>query len=63
VTGLYPVSVVVDPSLPVRPDSLYGMSKAAGEALGRLYAEKFGLEFRIVDELPLTVTGKMSRRS
>ncbi len=28
----------------VRPDSLYGASKAWGEALGRLYAERHGLE-------------------
>jgi nucleoside-diphosphate-sugar epimerase len=29
---------------PVRPDGLYGASKAWGEALGRLYAEVHGLE-------------------
>jgi nucleoside-diphosphate-sugar epimerase len=29
---------------PVRPDGLYGASKAWGEALGRLYAEQHGLE-------------------
>ena len=29
--------------MPVRPDSLYGVSKAAGEALCRLYVDKFGL--------------------
>jgi nucleoside-diphosphate-sugar epimerase len=29
---------------PVRPDSLYGASKAWGEALGRFYAERHGLE-------------------
>jgi nucleoside-diphosphate-sugar epimerase len=29
---------------PVRPDSLYGASKVWGEALGRLYAERHGLE-------------------
>ena len=28
---------------PVRPDSLYGASKAWGEALGRMYAERHGL--------------------
>lgn len=28
---------------PVRPDSLYGVSKAFGEALGRHYADQFGL--------------------
>ena len=30
--------------MPMRPDGLYGVSKAAGEALGRMYAEKFGLK-------------------
>lgn len=29
---------------PIRPDSLYGVSKAFGEALGRHYAEAFGIE-------------------
>jgi uronate dehydrogenase len=43
VTGLYPADTVVDPLMPVRPDGLYGVSKVAGEALGRMYAEKFGL--------------------
>jgi uronate dehydrogenase len=44
VTGMYPSSVTVSPSMPTRPDTFYGASKAAGEALCRLYAEKFGLE-------------------
>jgi uronate dehydrogenase len=44
VTGFYPVTVPVEAAMPVRPDSLYGVSKVAGEALGRMYAEKFGLE-------------------
>jgi uronate dehydrogenase len=42
-TGFYPVSTVVTPEMPPRPDGLYGVSKAAVEALGRLYADKFGL--------------------
>jgi NAD(P)-dependent dehydrogenase (short-subunit alcohol dehydrogenase family) len=29
--------------LPVRPDTFYGWSKAAAEAMGRLYAERFGM--------------------
>lgn len=37
-----PVEVAAD--APIRPDSLYGASKAWGEALGRLYAERHGLE-------------------
>jgi uronate dehydrogenase len=57
VTGLYPTSDVVSPQMPVRPDSLYGVSKAAGEALGRMYAEKFGvrvasLRIGTFDEVP-----------
>lgn len=35
--------VMIDTRVPLRPDSLYGVSKAYGEALGRHYSEKFGL--------------------
>lgn len=38
----HPVEVGAD--APVRPDSLYGASKAWGEAVGRFYAERQGLE-------------------
>jgi nucleoside-diphosphate-sugar epimerase len=38
----HPTEVGTD--APVRPDSLYGASKAWGEAIGRLYAEQHGLE-------------------
>jgi uronate dehydrogenase len=44
VTGFYPRSRRVGPDDPVRPDTLYGATKVFGEALGRLYADKFGLE-------------------
>jgi uronate dehydrogenase len=47
-TGFYPRSVVVDPDMPPRPDGFYGVSKVATEALGRMYAEKFGLEVACV---------------
>lgn len=43
-TGCYPISQEVSPDAPPRPDGLYGVSKVAIEALGRLYADKFGLE-------------------
>nr|WP_240979883.1 NAD(P)-dependent oxidoreductase [Streptomyces sp. HNM0574] len=43
VTGCYPAAHRTAPRDPVRPDGLYGVSKAALEALGRLYADKFGL--------------------
>ena len=35
---------VIDHKAEVRPDSRYGVSKVFGEALGRLYADKYGLE-------------------
>lgn len=44
VTGFYPWQQKIGPDAPVRPDTLYGVSKAYGEALGRLYADKHGLE-------------------
>ena len=43
-TGFYGRDELVTPSTPVRPDSYYGVSKVFGEALGRLYADKHGLE-------------------
>jgi uronate dehydrogenase len=43
VTGFYPTTTTVTPDMPPRPDGLYGASKVAGEALGRMYADKFGL--------------------
>ena len=30
---------------PVRPDTVYGLSKVFGEALGRMYVDRHGLEF------------------
>lgn len=45
VTGYYPSTERVDTSMPVRPDSLYGVSKVYGEALGRLYFDRDGLQF------------------
>ncbi|HEX3815598.1 MAG TPA: NAD(P)-dependent oxidoreductase [Mycobacteriales bacterium] len=33
----------VDPAQPVRPDSLYGATKAFGEAAGRYYSDAFGM--------------------
>ncbi|WP_188963967.1 NAD-dependent epimerase/dehydratase family protein [Deinococcus aquiradiocola] len=43
--GYYPRSEQVSPDMPVRPDTFYGVSKVAGEALGRMYWERHGLEF------------------
>jgi len=41
--GFYRRDQVIDDTVPVRPDSRYGVSKAFGEALGALYADKYGL--------------------
>jgi uronate dehydrogenase len=35
--------LVSHPDRPVRPDSIYGAGKAFGEALGRTYADRYGL--------------------
>jgi uronate dehydrogenase len=43
-TGFYPVAQRLTGQEPPRPDTLYGVTKVYGEALGRLYADKFGLE-------------------
>ena len=41
--GFYPRTQRIGVNVPVRPDSRYGVSKAFGEALGALYANKHGL--------------------
>lgn len=43
VTGFHPVTRRLDGSARPRPDSRYGVTKAAGEAIGSLYADKYGL--------------------
>lgn len=43
-TGFYPVEQTLTGGEPPRPDTLYGVTKAYGEALGRLYVDKFGLD-------------------
>jgi uronate dehydrogenase len=42
--GYYPTDREAPTDRTPRPDSFYGVSKAAGEALGSLYADKYGLE-------------------
>lgn len=42
--GFYPREQTIGPAVPVRPDSRYGVTKAFGEAVGSLYADKFGLQ-------------------
>jgi uronate dehydrogenase len=44
VIGFYRADRPVGTEEPVRPDGYYGVSKVFGEALGRLYADKYGLD-------------------
>jgi uronate dehydrogenase len=44
VVGYYRAGEQIDETVPVRPDSMYGVTKCFGEAVGRLYAEKAGLQ-------------------
>ncbi|MBL8835710.1 MAG: NAD(P)-dependent oxidoreductase [Alphaproteobacteria bacterium] len=43
VVGFYRRDRRIGTHVPVRPDSRYGVTKAYGEALGALYADKYGL--------------------
>jgi uronate dehydrogenase len=42
--GYYRRTQMVGADLPPRPDGFYGVSKVFGEAVGRMYADKHGLE-------------------
>jgi uronate dehydrogenase len=58
VVGFYRRQRTIDHTVMPRPDSRYGVSKAFGEALGRMYADKHGLRvFNIrignVDQRPV----------
>jgi uronate dehydrogenase len=44
VTGFYRQDEVVSPRDPVRPDSMYGVSKAFGENIARFYFDRYGVE-------------------
>lgn len=46
--GFHEQTTRLDANAPVRPDGLYGVSKVFGEALARLYFEKFGIETALV---------------
>jgi uronate dehydrogenase len=70
VTGFYPRTELVGPHHAPRPDTVYAVTKVFGEALGRLYADKFGLEvvcvrigaFSDVPEEPAARSMWLSRR-
>lgn len=44
VTGYYRQDEVIAPTMPVRPDGHYGISKAFGENLSRFYFDRYGIE-------------------
>lgn len=44
VTGFYPIDTEVSPAFQPRPDTLYATSKVFGEALGRMYHDKWRME-------------------
>jgi uronate dehydrogenase len=43
--GYTPRAELVGVDVPDRPDTYYGVSKVFGEALGRLYADRYGMQF------------------
>jgi len=47
-TGFYRRDQTIDHRVYPKPDSRYGVSKVFGEALGSLYADKYGMEFLMV---------------
>ena len=46
--GFHTRETRLDANAPLRPDSLYGASKCFGEAIARLYYDKFGIESAVV---------------
>jgi len=46
--GFHTRETRLDATAPLRPDSIYGVSKCFGEAVARLYYDKFGIETAIV---------------
>ncbi len=46
--GFYERSTTIDHRVYPKPDSRYGVSKVFGEALGSLYADKYGMEFLMI---------------
>jgi uronate dehydrogenase len=43
-TGFTPVTADLPADAPVRPDTLYGVTKAFGEALARYYVDRYGMQ-------------------
>lgn len=62
VTGFYRQDEVLDTRAPLRPDGLYGLSKAFGENLAQLYYDRWGVEtvsLRIGSSFPEPVDRRM----
>lgn len=62
VTGFYRQGQTIDADAAPRPDTLYGVSKAFGEDLSRMYFERFGIEtacLRIGSCLPEPIDRRM----
>jgi uronate dehydrogenase len=46
--GFYRRDETIDHRVYIKPDSRYGVSKVFGEALGSLYADKYGMQFLMI---------------
>ena len=60
--GYHELETHIDADSPIRPDSLYGVSKTFVESLSRLYWDKFGIEslcLRIFSSFPQPVDRRM----
>ena len=60
--GFHERNVTLDADCPFRPDGFYGLSKAYGELMGRLYWDKHGVEnvnLRIGSSFPRPVDSRM----
>ena len=60
--GFHPTTTVIDADAPLRPDSLYGVTKCFGESLSRYYFDRFGLEtvcLRIGSSFEVPKTARM----
>ncbi len=60
--GFHPRTEVLDTDCPFRPDGYYGLSKAYGELMGRLYWDKHGVSsvlLRIGSATPKPVEARM----
>ncbi|RYE82460.1 MAG: NAD(P)-dependent oxidoreductase, partial [Hyphomicrobiales bacterium] len=47
-TGFYPRDVVVGPDAPMRPDSIYGLTKCWGELVAGMYYDKHGIRSLVI---------------